>query len=384
MIRKVLTLLNKLLPKFNHVIVQGFPDGESSAVEVANYLSEHYSLPVYFATSTNKSELIASGLLNPQITLLKASSLSLSILYFTAKYLFFTHGSRLAAFSKRQTAVNIWHGVLYKKVGKLIGHNGISANITVATSKMTRKMFSEAFGVPESKVYVSGYPRNDILLRAKADKYNLLSKIGEDIESFDKIVIWLPTYRKSVHGDIRVDGTEVNNPFYIESFDVDRFNQMLKQHNALCIVKPHPMAPKFEHIDDLENLKLIDDEWILDKGITLYHLVGCTDILISDVSSIVIDYMLMDKPIVCVSTDFEEYKNSRGFYFEDIENWIPSKVIRDQNEFIQYVGVLLQTGNDPYKEKRERLKNSFFTFKDDKSTERLVEYALNERNSITL
>ena len=298
MIRKLLTLLNKLFPKLDHIIVQGFPVGESSAVEVANYLSEHYKLPVYFAVSSNKENLKNVGLLNLEVILLNESSLRFRLKYLTAKYLFFTHGSPLSSFSKRQTVINIWHGVLYKNVGKLIGHAGIPADITVATSELTRYMFSDAFGVSDSKVYTFGYPRNDILLRAKAMKSIIKKKIGKEIASFDKIIIWLPTYRKSVHGDIRVDGTDINNPFYIENFDVTSFNQVLNDHNALCIVKPHPMAPKFEHIDDLENLIFIDDKWILDKGITLYHLVGCTDILISDVSSIIIIGTFLIHPLI--------------------------------------------------------------------------------------
>lgn len=377
MIRRILTFINKLLPKYNHIIVQGFPDGESSAVEVANNLSSYYNYPVYFAISKSISNAQVSRVLNKEVKILKGKSIRFSVLYLTAKYLFFTHGSRLLSFSKRQTAVNIWHGILYKNVGILNNKSGIPADITVGTSTMTRKMFSRAFGVAESSVLISGYPRNDILLRSKTDKNSIKQKIGEKLDSFKKIIIWLPTYRKSVIGEIRVDGTEVNNPFYIEGFDVNRFNQLLKEYNTLCIVKPHPMAPRFDNISDLENLKFIDDEWILDKGITLYHLVGCTDMLISDVSSIIIDYMLMDQPIVCVSTDFEEYKKTRGFYFNDIENWIPTKVIKNQNEFIEYLDYLLLNEEDPYEDKREALKHEFFESPFNNSTKKLLDQIFN-------
>lgn len=379
MLRKILTFLNKLLPKYNHVIIQGFPIGESSAIEVANYISVNFKTPVYYAISTNKINLKSLGIINEDISFLNINTLYFRYKYLTAKYLFFTHGSPLSSFSKRQTAVNLWHGILYKNVGLLNNHSGVPAHVTVGTSNLTRTMFSEAFGVNESDVYISGYPRNDALLRTKNNKNNIIRKIGEGFETFDKVIIWLPTYRKSVRGDIRLDGIEVDNPFYIKDFDVERFNQVLRTHNTLCIIKPHPMAPAFEHINDLENLKFINDKWVLDKGITLYQLVGCTDILISDVSSIIIDYMLIDKPIVCVSTDFEEYKDTRGFYFKDIENWIPTKVIKEQDEFIKYISLLLNENKDPYENKRRQLKDLFFTNQDDKSTKRLVDYVLKEK-----
>lgn len=372
MIRKLATILNKLLPKYNHVIVQGFPNVESSAVEVANYIVNNYDYPVYFAVSSNSKDFPEEGILHSKVTVVDQSKLNFRWKYLTARYLFFTHGSVLDSFSKRQVTVNIWHGILYKKVGKLIGHEGIPSRFTVGTSKLTQEMFSKAFGIPASSVVVSGYPRNDILLRSKHDKHEIRNKISSEFNSYDKILIWMPTYRKSVVGVFRQDGIEVDNPFYIENFDVVKFNNILKKYNTLCIVKPHPMAPKFENLNDLENLMFIDDKWISDKGITLYHLVGSTDMLISDVSSIMIDYMLMNQPIICVSADFESYKNSRGFYFNDIENWIPSEIIKDQQSFFNYLNDILLTGEDPYVQKRESLKNLFFSYHDNKSTERLI------------
>jgi len=188
----------------------------------------------------------------------------------------------------------------------------------------------------------------------------------------------MPTFRKNRNKTGWQDGIESGNPFYIENFDVLRFNEILKEINSFCLVKPHPMAVKYAATDNLSHMAFIDDQWISDRGITLYQLVGSTDILISDVSSVVIDYLLLDQPILCVSTDFDAYKKNRGFYFESIEEWLPGPVLRSEELFFQALEGVLKSGRDDYDCKRKSLKERFFTHHDARSTERLVEYVFNQ------
>src|SRR6476619_8350307 len=99
--------------------------------------------------------------------------------------------------------------------------------------------------------------------------------------------------------------------------------------------------------------------------------------LISDVSSVIIDYLLLDQPVICFSSDFEEYKKTRGFYFDNMEDWLPGRLICNQTDFFNYLKLLLTTGKDPDEQKRMKLKDAFFTFKDAKSTERLIKHVFN-------
>jgi CDP-glycerol glycerophosphotransferase (TagB/SpsB family) len=271
--------------------------------------------------------------------------------------------------------------VLYKKVRVLIGKPPTLADVTAGTSQATKKMFAEAFGVSEDSVYVSGYPRNDMLLEAKANKDQLKNKIN-DLSTFQKIAIWMPTFRKHRSGFYQ-DGVEVGNPFYIENFKIARFNDLLAQNNALCLMKPHPFAPKYEDYHHLSNIRFIDDKWITGRNLTLYELLGCTDLLISDVSSVIIDYLLLDQPVICVCTDFEEYRETRGFYFDDIENWLPSRINKTQDNFFEHLEQTLKNEPDPFRQKRERLKKYFFDYYDSRSTERLVKHVLETKGKVS-
>jgi CDP-glycerol glycerophosphotransferase (TagB/SpsB family) len=339
-------------------------------------------MPVYYVTS-NKQPGDPRRLLLPNIRMIdhfqgRRNNMNYVLTYLTSKYLFFTHRSLMDSFSDRQIVTNIWHGVLYKTAGVLHGRKPILSDITVGTSQSTRKMFSKAFGVSEDSVYVSGYPRNDMLLEAKKNKEQLKKSI-DNLAVFDQIIIWMPTFRKK-GASVGTDGIEVGNPFYIKDFNVSYFDALLKRNNTLCLVKPHHAAPDYEISQQLHYVRFIDDSWIARQGITLYQLMGCTDLLISDVSSVIIDYLLLDKPIICVCTDFEEYRSSRGFYFEDIENWIPSRINTNQKEFLNHLEEVLGNRVDPSKQKRKKLKRYFFDYHDAHSTERIVKHALGDTN----
>ncbi|MEJ5961308.1 CDP-glycerol glycerophosphotransferase family protein [Pedobacter immunditicola] len=402
---KFLSALNKMLPKYNRVLIIGFPNVESSAVATANYIASHYDIPVSYVVSKKQKD-DPGGLLLPGVKVISSNENNKAQLrffwqLFTSKYLFLTHGIFLSAFSRRQVVTNIWHGILYKKIGLLIGGRAIPADVTVGTSTLTRKMFSEAFGVPESKVFVSGYPRNDQLLEGKAKKAKVRAQLDTGLQlsndaelhhhtqesaphsknpglnQYQKVLIWMPTFRKNMNKVDWQDGIESGNPFYIADFDVVRFNQILRENNSFCLVKPHPMAVKYAATDNLSHMAFIDDQWISDRGVTLYQLVGSTDVLISDVSSVVIDYLLLDQPILCVSTDFETYKENRGFYFEAIEEWLPGPVLRSEEMFFRALEAVLKSGMDDYDGKRKNLKERFFTHHDARSTERLVEHVFN-------
>lgn len=377
-ISKFLTLVNFILPKNkSHVLLVPFPNSESGCIAVANYIAKNISAKKVFIVM-DPSDEIPYSLLDSKINVIERNfRLSPIYLYrlFTSKFIFFTHGLILKEFPRSQFVINLWHGILYKNIVMLLGSKPMISDLVVGTSEAVQEMFSKAFGVQQSQVTTGGYPRNDNLLNGQLNKEKILANLGLT----GKIVLlWMPTYRKSVKGDIRVDGNYVENPFCIENFDVVEFNAILEKFNAVCFVKPHPMAPLLTSDGgDLKNLKFIDNNWILQNELDLYEFVGATDILISDVSSIIIDYLLLNQPILCISEDFEQYKNTRGFYFKDIEDKIPTKVLRNQHEFFNNLTHLLSSQQDPYQVKREELKKYFFKYHDVNSTKRLCNLIFN-------
>ena len=370
---KLYRFLNKILPKFRQVIVIGDSRIETNALELANYISGHVKVPVYYVV-TKKFSAAAKSLLLPGIKLVNYPGLHYRVLHLSSKYIFSTHGSSLGGSTKRQKFINVWHGVGHKKIRLLRNEAGIPATVTVATSPLTQSMFSECFGVPLDSVFICGYPRNDLMLRAKKERGRLRKEMEPDLSRYAKVLIWMPTFRRESSGAILRAGLEENNPFQVAGFDAAAFNEILVKNNALCLVKPHYYASANNKFQQLSNVLVIDNDWIGRQGITLYHLLACTDLLITDFSSVMMDYILLDQPVICFSTDLEGYKNTQGLYFEDIENWLPTQLIQHEEEFFRYLSTMLFTGADPGLEKRKAIRDLYFTFQDDKSTQRLVEH----------
>ena len=89
-------------------------------------------------------------------------------------------------------------------------------------------------------------------------------------------------------------------------------------------------------------------------GIWLYEMVGVCDALISDYSSIAVDFMLLDRPLGYVLTDLECYRETRGFVFENPEEYMPGAKLYDLSDLENFVCDISE-GKDPFKEERRKL-----------------------------
>ena len=85
-------------------------------------------------------------------------------------------------------------------------------------------------------------------------------------------------------------------------------------------------------------MNVIFDDFVLDY--TDYPVVNdlliAADILISDYSSINLDFCITEKPMICFGYDYDTYKNGRGFYY-DLEEEMPNGVMRSEDEVIKHL-----------------------------------------------
>ena len=121
------------------------------------------------------------------------------------------------------------------------------------------------------------------------------------------MVLYMPTWRKTSSNDI---------------FSKDEFtklNQSLKDNNAVLVVKNHPNTKPF-------NFKELGVIYISNSPCNeVYVLIRNADILVTDYSSVWVDYLLLDRPIVSYCYDFDAYRKDPGFIY-DYENIFPEKI----------------------------------------------------------
>ena len=149
----------------------------------------------------------------------------------------------------------------------------------------------------------------------------------------------------------------------------------MRECGIFLIIKKHPLQSGWSLNEGAyTNIRYVTEEMLQKSGIQLYELVGLMDGLISDYSSIAVDYMLLDRPLGYVLTDLESYRSTRGFVFEHPEEYMPGEKIynlEDLKDYFSHIAV----GEDPFKEERRRLLPAMHTMpKKSGYCEALAEY----------
>jgi CDP-glycerol glycerophosphotransferase (TagB/SpsB family) len=366
-IRSIGYFMYRFTLKRNDAVIWGWPDGEDSVLALEKSL-QHRGVErvVVLVSDVDHEPPCPYG---AKTVVVKKDTVRGWLSFCFSKYVFFTHRCFMTKFPPNVVSVNVWHGMPIKRIGWMLeGNEGIASRYACATSAFWKDIIRRSMR-PFGETLETGLPRNDRLF---SDRLSVIGKLGIPAEL--RLVAWLPTYRRSVVGEIREDGTEYGNLFEMPDINPAELNDFCRRNGMILIVKPHPMAiptgpSSFSH------LWIIDHAWLYRKSLSLYELLGATDFLISDISSVVVDYLLLDRPVIHAFPDIDTYRDSRGFSMEPLTDYFMGPVATSSADLYREIENLL-SGDDPYREQRRRLSKLFHLHHDQKSTERLLEIVI--------
>lgn len=298
----------------------------------------------------------------------KHKSLKSFFRFLRSKYIFRTHSLFGGIYSKnRQVMCLAWHGMPLKRIGVLNGESvkRNDYNFLNVTSPLFQQIMANSMNSNLEKNIITGLPRNDDLFSPN----EILKILG--LSNFSKVVIWMPTFRKSFSGVSNGSETTTGIPLFGEIQDFKVINEILSKLGIVLILKLHPWASnRLENSLKFSHIRLIKDSEIQSQ-FTLYNLVGASDALLTDYSSIYIDYLLIDKPIGFVFDDMEEYQSGRGFNFDPVEEYLPGEIITNIDQLFEFLDKVA-TDKDKYQGDREKVCKLFHTYRDGKSSERFL------------
>jgi len=363
MLRSLFQLVHQLCPRRDHAVIWGWPDHEDHGIALERALQGTRLRRVVMLMSDPASP--APWRAGAKTRRVRKNSAAGLWWFLTARYVFFSHPCFTRKFPKDVISVNVWHGMPVKKIGWLLeGDLGIECALTPVTSPfwgdIMRRAMEPGGGLPDI-----GLPRNDRLF---CDRGAVMGKLG--LPENGRLLAWLPTYRKSVRGLSRDDGATAGNAFEMPDVDPETLNAWLAARDVVLALKPHPMAAAAR--GNWSHLWIIDDAWLHERKLTLYQLLGATDALVSDISSVVIDYLLLDRPVVHAFADLDSYQKSRGFTVEPIDGFFAGPVARNVDELMAVLDDVLR-GDDPQAERRRRLLELSHSHRDGNATRRLLE-----------
>lgn len=276
----------------------------------------------------------------------------------SARYVFYTVNVNWAKVAQKdQVFVNLWHGCSFKDNK---GNGRIFFDYLLVTSPFFRELKQKYWNIPDyqkDKILGLGYPRYDVLKTGSPEAGKLVSGLKKK-KGCDKVVIWMPTFRKSDSERLNehsLDESRFNLPIVLEQSDFEQINDVCVRNKVLLVLKKHRLH-KIGGVNtkELSNIIYIDDRWLDKKQVQLYEFLHETDAMITDYSSAGIDYLLLDRPIGFTLDDYEMYRQSRGFTVEDPLEYMPGKHIYDIEDFKAFIA---ETGEnqDPLREKRREV-----------------------------
>ena len=218
------------------------------------------------------------------------------------------------------TVVQLWHsGGILKKSGydtdediPRLYRGNVYKNydmVTVSAPELV-PIFTRAMGLPEGVARATGISRSDFYFDEEWNRKNrevFYEKYPE--ARGKKVVMWAPTFRGNA-GQPKLYGQKgIQNAIAKTSDDY------------FWIIKLHP------HLEGREMSS--------NCSIPSEQLLCVTDLLITDYSSILFDYMAYKKPFVLYAPDLDEYEAKRGFYLP--YDSYPTTVVKEDDKLIDAI-----------------------------------------------
>ncbi len=282
-------------------------------------------------------------------------------------------------FSKRQGQVylNTWHGTPLKRMGydiedgalatANIVRNFVAADYLLAANPfMADQMYETAYklrGIYRGTIIEEGYPRNDRQHLDEAALASIRATLTETgIPLGDrKVILYAPTWK----------GTSFSQP----NDDIDdllshiaAIESRIDTSRYIVLLKTHQIVHRLAHTRPELKRMLVPNE--LPTNVIL----GATDILVTDYSSIFFDFLETGRPVAFFAPDLADYSDTRGLYIEP-DLW-PGPVAVTAHELGDTLNAIAADGDAIPAERRERyhqMQQEFCGFEDGHAADRVVD-----------
>ena len=292
-----------------------------------------------------------------------------------ARFIFLTHGVYDVLpidFSPNTEIIMTWHGTVikditedfdatysYKKWVRILKlksypNQYINYILTPAKEKYEHEILTSAFRVTSDKILDLGYPRNDILFNDNLEfKQKLREKYGIP-DNIKRVILYVPTFRDA--GSLR---------FPFKNKDLEDLNKILEEMDSVFLFKGHAYEKKI-NFGELKCISLVR------KPSDIQELLIISDLVISDYSSVIFDYLLTMKPIILFPYDLDIYTKGRGLHY-DLRDIAPGPIVFEVEKLIESIRNVEKL-DSKYRDIREKVRDRFNKYNDGKSIERLLTF----------
>jgi CDP-glycerol glycerophosphotransferase len=214
----------------------------------------------------------------------------------------------------------------------------------------------------------TGYPRNDVLLREAVGEelinvdIHALNDLKAAREKSRKTILYMPTFRDNI------------GALWLERTDINDFAAWCENKGYTFYVKLHPAeAAGFESVkQNLPSVRFIKPDS------DPYPLLRQADLLITDYSSLALDYLLLDRPMIFYWPDHEGYRKQCRNLLPGFEHYIAGERAMTNEALRNAVENAFAGGSGPWVDKRRALMRELFDQRDDGAADRVARLILEQ------
>lgn len=290
--------------------------------------------------------------------------------------------------TRKRLVVNLWHGIALKRLLQTANHAtrqhtdrvpyrtherrgyaGLIASSDIDSYAMAAMFYPLSY----QHVWLTGLPRNDFLTMPDTQLPHYIRDSLDKIRSIKqskKLIVYAPTYRQ----------VAVSESAYYYQFsrrEVDLLKAFLRSNNAVLGYRPH----YFNNSTEFFNLdQYIDNELIFDLSHSTVPefaaLARECDVLVTDYSSVYIEALYLNKPVICFGYDIEHYRSQQDGLLYDMQLAFPGPVIEEFTQLIPAMQDSLNATPLQIEQQQSTAKQLFFKYHDGNNSRRVVEHIL--------
>lgn len=220
--------------------------------------------------------------------------------------------------------LNTWHGTPFKHVGNDAGvrkdYDFGAVDYFCYASEHEKQIYMRAFRTREEAMIPTGLPRNDELYKVTDEEVNTIKEhLG--LPADKKIILYAPTWR---------DSTDNGKTCAIKPpINAGKWEMELKD-DYIVLFRMHAYTNKLLGLECNETLRDYS------SYPNVNDLFKVADILISDYSASMADYAILERPVLCFTYDYEQYRDERGLYV-DYATEMPSGILKTEDDVLKYI-----------------------------------------------
>jgi len=281
------------------------------------------------------SNVVARGLLYLRFMWRTARELATARLFIVDDYFFplYVLPARSGTF-----AVQTWHASgPFKRIGYAVLDKGFGATewavrylpihtnyaMALTGSRESAVHYAAAFNMTEGRFVTSiGIPRTDAMFGAER-----IARIGAEIRtkykilSGKRVVLYAPTFR----------GATVRSASTPQNLDLAALSARLGAA-AVLLVKEHPFVKERLQIPEALRSFAIDVSDYPD----INELMLISDIMVTDYSSAIFEYALLERPMAFFAPDLADYEEERSFFW-DFRTGVPGPIFTESSALADWL-----------------------------------------------